>query len=299
MLISDENIEIKFTMRNQKVSHILILSDPSDPLANTAKEKHYQTSNSCLPTLPPCLIAETKGTNGWSHPPVDIFHVRGPTYLDDKKKVVSGPYLLTARGCDLFLTKDAPANIGSNSNILGGELRRVPTFIINFRFPWGVLVLYFEIPQKYCPFLNSNANPPTMDGLSPSEKSLCRFFMADQEQKNNTLKLVPYVAEGPWIVRSLVTGTPTIIGKKLPVSYHYEPADKNSGNAEYLEADLDVGNSTATAKRIVSLCRKYMNTLTLDIGFVIQGNTDDELPEQMLCSIRVHGPDALQAPNLN
>jgi len=107
MLISDENIEIKFTMRNQKVSHILILSDPSDPLANTAKEKHYQTSNSCLPTLPPCLIAETKGTNGWSHPPVDIFHVRGPTYLDDKKKVVSGPYLLTARGCDLFLTKDA------------------------------------------------------------------------------------------------------------------------------------------------------------------------------------------------
>jgi hypothetical protein len=42
-----------------------------------------------------------------------------------------------------------------------------------------------------------------------------------------------------------------------------------------------------------------MNALTFDIGFVIQSNTPEELPEQMLCSIRVHSPDPLKAPTLN
>lgn len=185
----------------------------------------------------------------------------------------------------------------SDPRILGGTLRRVPTFVINFRFPWGVLVKYFEIPSKYCPYLDRESPPLSMDGFSPSEKTLCRFFMADEKQKNNTLKLIPYVAEGPWIVRSIVTGTPTIIGNKLPVTYHYQPADGDQ--AQYLEADLDIGNSSATAKNIVGLCRQYMNSLTVDLGFLIQGNTVDELPEQMLCSIRVHGPDPSTCSRLN
>jgi hypothetical protein len=42
-----------------------------------------------------------------------------------------------------------------------------------------------------------------------------------------------------------------------------------------------------------------MNALTVDIGFVIQGNADEELPEQMLGSIRLHGPDPLKAPTLS
>ena len=193
-----------------------------------------------------------------------------------------------------------PINNYSNPFILGGALRKVPTFLVNFRFPWGVLVQYFEIPSKYCPFLNCTADTqlPSMEGLTPAEVALCRFFLADQKQRNSTLKLIPYVSDGPWIARNMVTGTPAIIGKKLPVTYHYEPADEASGRAEYLEVDLDIGNSSATAKRIVSVCRQYMRALTVDIGFVIEGNTTDELPEQMLCSIRVHGPDPLKASTL-
>ncbi len=121
--------------------------------------------------------------------------------------------------------------------------------------------------------------------------------MGDTEYKNDRLKLIPYVSDGPWIVRNMVTGKPAIIGRKLPVSYRYTPAD-GTGCAEFLECELDVGNSSATAKRIVSVCRRYMSALTVDIGYVIEGKVDEHLPEQMLGAIRIHGIDPLKAPKL-
>ena len=54
-------------------------------------------------TLPRYPVRDTRNRNCFSEPPVSIFHVRGPSYFRDKKKIKSGPYLLTARGCDLFL----------------------------------------------------------------------------------------------------------------------------------------------------------------------------------------------------
>ena len=127
-----------------------------------------------------------------------------------------------------------------------------------------------------------------LDALSPGERTLALWIMGDSLYKNQRLKLIPYVVQGPWVVRNLVTGKPAIIGTKLPVSYHCKD--------NLLVAELDIGNSSNTAKRIVSLCRRYMNALTCDIGFVIEGNTAQELPEQMLGAIRIHGVDPLKAP---
>lgn len=42
--------------------------------------------------------------NSFSEPPINLFSVRGPSYLVDHKKVLSSSYLLNARGMDLFLT---------------------------------------------------------------------------------------------------------------------------------------------------------------------------------------------------
>jgi hypothetical protein len=179
---------------------------------------------------------------------------------------------------------------------LGGSLRKVPTLLINFRFPWGSLVQYFEIPSTFLPFLSSPLTA-SLDELSPPERCLAEWFMGDTEYKNDRLKLIPYVSDGPWIVRNMVTGKPAIIGRKLPVSYRYTPAD-GTGCAEFLECELDVGNSSATAKRIVSVCRRYMSALTVDIGYVIEGKVDEHLPEQMLGAIRIHGIDPLKAPKL-
>jgi hypothetical protein len=62
-----------------------------------------------------------------------------------------------------------------------------------------------------------------------------------------------------------------------------------------LEADLDIVASSA-ARGILSVTRTYTRVLTIDLGFVVQGNSGDELPEQMLVGARLHGIDPLTAP---
>lgn len=47
-----------------------------------------------------------------SEPDCKDFHVRGGNYFHDKVKVPSAPFLFPTRGVDLFLTDDAPENVG-------------------------------------------------------------------------------------------------------------------------------------------------------------------------------------------
>jgi hypothetical protein len=67
-----------------------------------------------LATLPRYPVQAQRNKNCWSEPPVSIFHVRGPAYFSDKKKVPSGQYLLPARGADLFLT-ETPVDYSQHS----------------------------------------------------------------------------------------------------------------------------------------------------------------------------------------
>ena len=237
--------------------------------------------------------------NCWSAPPSTNFKVRGQNYLKDKKKIPSADFLLPSRGCDLFLTDNPPVNIGRNRAILEGKLRDVPTFIINYRLPWGVFISYHEIPERFLPFLRrgqgygdlSSPLPPLAD-MPPGERAVCNFFLSDTQEKNEVWKIVPVVVEGPWVVKRVVGGKPSIIGTKLPIEYLYQPPEK--GLSEYLEADLDIVSSAA-ARNILAVVRSYTQVLTIDLGYVIQGNKAEELPEQMMLGLRLHGLDPLTA----
>jgi len=237
--------------------------------------------------------------NCWSEGASSNFHVRGGNYLEDKKKVASAGYLFPTRGCDLFLTDNPPINIGRNRSILEGKLRDVPTFIINYRLPWGVFLSYNEIPERFLPFLRRGndygdlTTPlPSLADMPAGDRALCNFLLADTEEKNHVLKMVPVVVAGPWVVKRVVGGKPAIVGNKLPITYTYQPPE--NGLCEYLEADLDIVSSAA-ARNILAVVRSYTQVLTIDLGFVVQGNKEDELPEQMMMGLRLHGLDPLTA----
>lgn len=238
--------------------------------------------------------------NCWSQPACNDFYVRGPNYLKNKVKIESADFLWPVRGIDLFLTDTCPENVGRVGAIMGGRLREVPTFIINFRLPWGVLCAYFEIPKLYLPFIQAGHDPdfdkaslPSMASMTAGERCAARFCEGSSERKDNILKIVPVVVDGPWVVKSVVGNKPAILGTKMPVNYIYQK--KEDGKEMYLEADLDIVSSSA-ARGILSMVRSYTNVLTMDLGFVIQGNQNDELPEQMLCGMRLHGIDPISAP---
>ena len=255
-----------------------------------------------LPKLPEGAAVGGEHTNCWSEPDPALFPVRGPKYFSDKKKIPSGEFLFINRGMDLFLTDTCPENVGSNGAVFGGNLRDKPTFVINFRLPWGVLVFYAEIPERFLPFVHACYEPsfdkkklPDLKKMTPGDRCVARFLMENDDYKNGCLKIVPIVVDGPWVVRQVVGGKPAIIGNKLPINYVYQPAQGDK--ALYLEADLDVAASSA-ARYILSVARSYTDCLTLDLGFVVQGNREDELPEQMLTGTRIHRIDPLTAPSL-
>lgn len=178
---------------------------------------------------------------------------------------------------------------------LGGKLRQQPSLLIRLTFPWGLLIQYYEIPPKLAGFMRPGQKPSS-DGFSKAEKVLAAWLSGDADYRSERLKLISYVPEGPYLVRKMVTGKPALIGKKLPVNYKYTP--QAGSKMDFLECELDIGNSSATARRIVSVCRRYMSSLTVDIGFVIEGKKPSDLPEEMMGAIRVHEIDPIKAPTI-
>mmetsp|Transcript_1796 Transcript_1796/g.3466 ORF Transcript_1796/g.3466 Transcript_1796/m.3466 type:complete len:371 (+) Transcript_1796:48-1160(+) len=299
------------TGNDDEMEHPLAQSPKNDEKKSNGGDNGYDGHlHHGLPTLPRFPIVETKNRNCWSEPPAGTsFKVRGENFLKDKKKIPSGPYVFPARGVDLILTdaESGPSvGIGSNPTILAGHARSEPTFILNFIFPWGMLVNYYEIPDLFLPFLRekyeppqSNIHIPSFSSLAPHERAIVRFLTGSDEERDATLKLIPVCIEGPWVVRQMVSGKPAIIGKRLPIKYNYHPADDARGLAACFEADLDIASSTdAMGKKVVNVCRRYMSAVTVDIGLVIEGTSIDELPEQMLGCVRLHKLDAILAPTL-
>ena len=162
---------------------------------------------------------------------------------------------------------------------------------------------YYEIPELYLPYLRadeaSRAHLKASIGtLQPHERAMAKFFLGTKEQRDATLKLIPVAVEGPLVVKKMVQGRPAIIGKRLPTTYTYYPENKEKGWADCFEVDLDVNKTDSVGTTACNMSRRYMSSVTVDLGFVIEGQTEAELPERMLGCVRLHRMDSLLAPTL-
>lgn len=90
------------------------------------------------------------------------------------------------------------------------------------------------------------------------------------------------IVDGPWLVKLSVRSTPVLLGQK--VAQRYFRGDN------YLEIDVHVGSSMI-ASNIVGLCRGYSTSFICHMGIVIQGESEDELPEKLLCSYALNKID--------
>ncbi|DBA00270.1 TPA: hypothetical protein N0F65_007914 [Lagenidium giganteum] len=215
----------------------------------------------------------------WAEPDGGTMLVRGPDYLSDRRKVPSAPPVFRLVGVDLFRSSVAFEHIASRpDNVVQREIQRheqagtdMPfTFVINFVIPGNPrlsLVLYYQAPH-----------PSVLDDGSPFADLMSEFIEGTDEFRNERFKLIPCIVEGSFIVRQAVGSTPAIIGKKLRQPYYR--------GKHYFELDVDI-SSSAVANRVVGLVTGYTKKLVIDMGFLLEGQRQDELPERLFGSCRL------------
>ncbi|ESQ51310.1 hypothetical protein EUTSA_v10016308mg [Eutrema salsugineum] len=227
-----------------------------------------------LPTDPTCALPCS-----WTTTDPSTFLIRGKTYLSDQKKVKAKGTLMEMVAADWLKSDKREDDLGSRP---GGIVQKYAAkggpeffFIVNIQVPGSTtysLVLYYMMstPIEEHPLLVS-------------------FVNGDDAYRNSRFKLIPYISKGSWIVKQSVGKKACLIGQALEINYF---RGKN-----YIELGVDIGSSTV-ARGVVSLVLGYLNKLVIEMAFLVQANTEEELPEYLLGTCRLNHLDASKSVSL-
>ncbi|GAB4836446.1 hypothetical protein Ancab_001357 [Ancistrocladus abbreviatus] len=215
-------------------------------------------------------------TCSWAAADPSTFLIRGENYLRDQQKIKAKQTLLQMVGADWLKSDKREDDLAGRP---GGIVQRYaaqggPEFflIINIQVPGPTtynLALYYMLktPLEETPLLE-------------------RFVNGDNAYRSSRFKLIPYISKGSWIVKQSVGKKACIVGQALEVNY--------CRGKNYLELDINVGSSTV-ARGVVNLVLGYLNNLVIEMAFLIQANTQEELPEFLLGTCRLNHLDISKA----
>ncbi|GKU95885.1 hypothetical protein SLEP1_g9184 [Rubroshorea leprosula] len=205
------------------------------------------------------------GRDCWKISDGNNFRVRSKNFCYDKSKVPAGKHLMDLLAVDWFKDTKRMDHVARRQGCAAQVASEKGLFslVINLQVPGSThysMVFYFVTKE-----------------LLPG--SLLQHFVdGDDEFRNSRLKLIPSVPKGSWIVRQSVGSTPCLLGKAVDCNYIRSP--------KYLEIDVDIGSSTV-ANGVLGLVIGVITTLVVDMAFLVQANTTDELPERLIGAVRV------------
>ncbi|KAH9768359.1 DUF1336 domain-containing protein [Citrus sinensis] len=201
----------------------------------------------------------------WAAADPSTFLIRGENYLKDHRKIKADGTLMQMIGADWLRSNKREDNLAGRPCSLvqkyaaGGGHEFF--FVVNIQFPGTTkytLALYYVIktPLEDNPLLH-------------------KFVNGDDAFRNSRFKLIPYISKS-------VGKTACLLGRALEVNYYR--------GRNYLEIQIDVGSSTV-ATGVASLVLGYLNNLVIEMAFLIQGETEEELPEFLLGTCRLNHLD--------
>lgn len=109
-----------------------------------------------------------------------------------------------------------------------------------------------------------------------------RFLKMSPQQRGARLKLLPVIVTGSSTFQNSIANRPSIIGNKLKCSW-FE-------SANHLECIVEVGSSLL-ASHMWKLMLPQAKNLCMDMAWVIEGQTADELPEVVVAAAHISRPE--------
>ncbi|CAA7408233.1 unnamed protein product [Spirodela intermedia] len=215
------------------------------------------------------------GKNGWASPPGSLFSLRSRNYFSRRQKAPSGGWLLRPAGVDWLRSPGRLDNVlGRSDNRVMGSLRRAQSLGRSMKA--FLFAVNLQIPGREC---HSAVFYFAAEEPIPPSSLLYRFVHGDDAFRNSRFKIVNRIVKGPWIVKAAVGNyAACLLGRALRCEYHR--------GENYLEIDVDIGSS-AIANAVLHLALGYVTAVTIDMGFVVEAQEEEELPERLIGAVRV------------
>ncbi|XP_073006175.1 uncharacterized protein [Typha latifolia] len=212
--------------------------------------------------VPLCLV-EKKMLDSWSHVEPGVFRVRGANFFRDKKKDLAPNHAAYYPfGVDVYLSQQ--------------KIKHISRFV--------------DLPitnssSKFPPVLVVN-----IQRLIDDEVEKVKAFPVDTTVPfRERLKILGRVANLEDLPLSAAE-------RKIMNTYNEKPVLSRPQHEfylgdNYLEIDLDMHRFNYIARKGFESFLDRLKLCVLDFGLTIQGTKPEELPEQMLCCVRLNGID--------
>jgi len=281
-------------------------------LANKIAMRKLSLATPPLPLLPqvrPGFSMEGLARRRWSPLPPQRFEVRvGPNYQRNKTKraAVSTFYepiaidLLTSssridhvtRFIDFSGVEDA---VGSGERWMEGL---PPYFVVNFQLPLyqpsffgdtngpGLsLVFYFRLTKAGLESARAKNNPARL------LQKFCKYAGTADESKASGIdrrwKNIVHIANKDDLKLSFVSKE--IVRKFSGKPFLTRSRKEVFRGKNYLELDINQHTSNYVKKKAVFNLKQYLASMILDIGFLVEAQEEDEMPENLIGAVRLEG----------
>mmetsp|Transcript_21032 Transcript_21032/g.62774 ORF Transcript_21032/g.62774 Transcript_21032/m.62774 type:complete len:721 (+) Transcript_21032:1013-3175(+) len=228
-------------------------------------------SPGCLERFDASKPADKWGS--YDEPTGSGFMVRGPHYLEDRKKVASAGALCELAGVEVLKDASHPLlRLGERPRGVVSRLVAPDRLVLVINFVLPTPSHYVSLAAFYvCPAANPLAN------TSKQRERLDAFVSSMTDaQRNDVLKIIPKLVEGPWVARHAVGQKPALLGHKITTEYH-------SGEG-WFEIDIDVSTSSA-ATGALRILKSASAGVVMDLAFTLEAQTAEDLPEQVMCTV--------------
>lgn len=262
--------------------------------------------------VPFCPI-DKKILDSWSHIDPCTFKVRGENYFRDKKKELAPNYAAYYPfGVDVYLS---PRKINHVARfvelpVINSSGILPPILVVNAQIPLypaslfqsetdgeGInIVLYFKLSDSYAKELPLHFQENIRRLLDDEVEKVKGFPIDTNVPFRERLKILGRVAN----VDDLHLGAAE---RKLMHAYNEKPVLSRPQHEfflgeNYWEIDLDMHRFSYISRKGFEAFLDRLKLCILDFGLTIQGNKAEELPEQILCCIRVSGLDYMNYQQL-